>query len=45
MIAYILFDNNFYKEVIIDKTILEYLLDDLSEMGIENIVGVKYGFE
>ena len=45
MIAYILFDNNFYKEVIIDKTILEYLLDDLSEIGIKNIVGVKYGFD
>ena len=28
MIAYILFDNNFYNEQIIDKTVLEYLLED-----------------
>ena len=45
MIAYILFDNNFYKETIIDKTILEYLLEDLKGIGINKIVGVKYGLD
>ena len=45
MKTYILFDNYFYKEVIIDKTILEYLLDNLKELGINELVGVRYGFD
>lgn len=45
MKTYILFDNSFYKEVIIDKTILEYLLDNLKELGINELVGVRYGFD
>jgi NDP-sugar pyrophosphorylase family protein len=45
MIAYILFDNNFYNEQIVDKTVLEYLLEDLKEIGINKIVGVKYGLD
>ena len=45
MKAYILFDNHFYNEVIIDKTILEYLLDELKKQGVNELVGVRYGFD
>ena len=45
MKAYILFDNHFYNEVIIDKTILEYLLNELKKQGVNELVGVRYGFD
>ena len=45
MKAYILFDNKFYNKVVIDKFVLNYLLDDLKSLGFNEFVGVRYGLD